>query len=51
MHKQSRNLFLASALALAVTGTSLTAGAQESSQAIMDARQEAQVSTTYALSP
>lgn len=51
MHKQSRNLFLASALALAVTGTSLTAGAQDGPQTMLEARQETQVSTTYALSP
>ena len=51
MNMQPRSLFLASALALAIAGTSLGASAADVSQEITNARQESQIWTTYALSP
>lgn len=51
MNKQPRNLFLASALALAIAGTSVGVSAEGISQDVTNARQETQIWTTYALSP
>jgi hyperosmotically inducible protein len=51
MYTQSRNLILASAVALAIAGTSGTVAAGTASQDVTDARQETQIWTTYALSP
>lgn len=49
MFKQSRNLLLASGIALAMAGGTAIAGT--SSQEVIEARQESQIWTTYALSP
>jgi len=49
MFKQSRNLLLASGIALALAGGTAVAGTQ--SQEVTEARQETQIWTTYALSP
>lgn len=49
MFKQSRNRLLASAIALAMAGGTAIAGSP--SQEVTEARQEAQIWTTYALSP
>ena len=51
MHTQSRNLTLASAIALAMIGISGPAAADSVSQEVTEARQETQIWTTYALSP
>ena len=51
MHKQFSKSILASAIALAILGTSAAAGAATMSQDVIDARQETQIWTTYALSP
>ena len=50
MYKQSRNLILASAIAAAIIGSSAFANAKPS-QEVVEARQETQIWTTYALSP
>jgi len=50
MFKQSRNLILASAVAAAVAGSNAFAAAKPS-QEVVEARQESQIWTTYALSP
>lgn len=50
MFKQNRNLIVASAIAAAITGTSAFANAKPS-QEVVEARQETQIWTTYALSP
>ncbi len=47
-HKKST---LAAAIALAILGTSAAAGAETMSQDVINARQETQIWTTYALSP
>jgi osmotically-inducible protein OsmY len=49
MFKQSRNLLLASGIALALAGGVASAGT--ASQEVTEARQETQIWTTYALSP
>ena len=49
MFKQSRNLLLASGIALALAGGVASAGTP--SQEVTEARQESQIWTTYALSP
>lgn len=51
MNKQPRSLFIASALALAIAGTSFGISAEDGSQEVINARQETQIWTTYALSP
>lgn len=51
MNKQPRSLFIASALALAIAATSVGVSAENVSQEVINARQESQISTTYALSP
>jgi hyperosmotically inducible periplasmic protein len=51
MYTQSRNLILASAVALAIAGTSGAIAADTVSQDVTNARQETQIWTTYALSP
>jgi len=51
MNKQSRNLFLASAIAMAIFSTSVAAVAATASQDVTNARQETQIWTTYALNP
>lgn len=51
MNKQPRNLFLASAIALAITTASGGVFAATASQEVTNARQETQIWTTYALSP
>jgi hyperosmotically inducible protein len=50
MFKKNRNLILATAIAAAITGTSAFADAKPS-QEVIEARQETQIWTTYALSP
>ena len=50
MFKQNRNLIRASAIAAAIAGTSAFANAKPS-QEVIEARQETQIWTTYALSP
>jgi len=50
MFKQSRNLVLASSIALALAATGAIAG-DTASQDVTNARQETQIWTTYALSP
>lgn len=50
MYKQSRNLILASAISAAILGSNAFAAAKPS-QEVIDARQETQIWTTYALSP
>lgn len=51
MNKQPRNLFLASAMAMAIASSSFGVTAATASQDITNARQETQIWTTYALSP
>lgn len=51
MNKHPRSLFLASALALAIAGTSVGVSAESISQDVTNARQETQIWTTYSLSP
>jgi osmotically-inducible protein OsmY len=51
MYRQFHKTILASAIALAIFGTSASAGAGTMSQDVVDARQETQIWTTYALSP
>jgi hyperosmotically inducible periplasmic protein len=51
MYTQSRKFALASAIALALAAGSGAAASATVSQDVTDARQEAQISTTYALSP
>lgn len=51
MNKQPRTLFLASAIALAITTASGGVLAATASQEVINARQETQIWTTYALSP
>jgi hyperosmotically inducible protein len=51
MYTQSRNLILASGIALALAGISGSVAADTKSQDVTDARQETQIWTTYALSP
>ncbi|WP_394561066.1 BON domain-containing protein [Aquipseudomonas alcaligenes] len=51
MNKQPRTLFLASAIALAITSANGGVLAATASQEITNARQETQIWTTYALSP
>ena len=51
MFKQKRNLLLASAVAAAIAGTSLAFANAKPSQEVIEARQETQIWTTYALSP
>jgi len=50
MFKQNRNLILASAIAAAIAASSAFANAKPS-QEVIEARQETQIWTTYALSP
>jgi hyperosmotically inducible protein len=51
MYTQSRNWILASAVALALSMTGSSLAASPASQDVIDARQESQIWTTYALSP
>lgn len=51
MYSHSRKSVLASAIAVAILGTSAAAGAGTMSQDVVNARQETQIWTTYALSP
>lgn len=51
MNKQPRSVFLASALALAIAGTSSGVSAEDGSQDVTNARQESQIWTAYELSP
>ena len=51
MYTQSRNLILASAIALALSTIGGPVAAGTTSQDVIDARQETQIWTTYALSP
>ena len=51
MYKQSKKLILAASIALATAGISSTVAADTTSQNIIEARQESQIWTTYALSP
>lgn len=51
MHTQTRKLILASGIALALAAISGGAAADKASQDVIDARQETQIWTTYALSP
>ena len=47
----TRNLILASAIAAAIAGSSMVYAAAKPSQEVIEARQETQIWTTYALSP
>jgi len=49
MFKQKRNLLLVSAIAAAIAGTAFATA--KPTQAVIEARQETQIWTTYALSP
>src|SRR6188474_1975422 len=51
MYTQSRNLILATSIALALSTLGGSVAAGTTSQDVIDARQEAQIWTTYALSP
>lgn len=51
MYRQYHKSILASAIALAILATSVAASAETMSQDVIDARQETQIWTTYALSP
>jgi hyperosmotically inducible protein len=51
MYRHFRKSILASAIALAILGTSAAASAETMSQDVVNARQETQIWTTYALSP
>jgi hyperosmotically inducible protein len=51
MYRQYHKSILASAIALAILATSAAASAETMSQDVIDARQETQIWTTYALSP
>ena len=51
MFKQSRNVLLALGIATAIAGTSTAFANANASQEVIDARQESQIWTTYALSP
>lgn len=51
MYTQSRNFALASGIALALAAGSGAAASATASQDVTEARQETQISTTYALSP
>lgn len=51
MYSHFHKTALASAIALAILGTSAAAGAETMSQDVINARQETQIWTTYALSP
>ena len=51
MFKQSRNVLLAVGIATAIAGTSAAFANAKPSQEIIEARQESQIWTTYALSP
>jgi hyperosmotically inducible periplasmic protein len=51
MYRHFRKSILASAIALAILGTSAAASAETMSQDVINARQETQIWTTYALSP
>ncbi len=51
MSKQSRNLVLAMAVATAIAGTNIAFADAKPSQEVIEARQESQIWTTYALSP
>ena len=51
MHRKSRKLLIASSIAVAMAGFGGTAVADSMSQDVLDARQETQIWTTFALSP
>lgn len=51
MFKQSRNVLLAVGIATAIAGTSAAFANAKPSQEVIEARQESQIWTTYALSP
>ena len=51
MFNQKRNLLLAAAIAAALAGTSMAYANAKPSQEVIEARQESQIWTTYALSP
>ena len=51
MFKQSRNVLLAVGIATAIAGTSAVFANAKPSQEVIEARQESQIWTTYALSP
>jgi hyperosmotically inducible periplasmic protein len=51
MFKQSRNVLLAVGVATAIAGTSTAFANAKPSQEVVEARQESQIWTTYALSP
>ena len=51
MHRKSRKLLIASSIAIAMAGTAGQVSAGSTSQDVIDARQEAQIWTTYALNP
>jgi hyperosmotically inducible protein len=51
MFKQSRNTILAMAIATAIAGTNIAFAGSKPSQEVVEARQESQIWTTYALSP
>jgi osmotically-inducible protein OsmY len=51
MFKQSRNLLIASAIAAAIAGAGVANANSKPSQEVIEARQESQIWTTYALSP
>jgi osmotically-inducible protein OsmY len=51
MFKQKRNFLLASAVAAVISGASIAYANAKPSQEVVEARQESQIWTTYALSP
>ena len=51
MHTQCKKLLLASSIALALASGAASAASQSISQDVIDARQETQIWTTYALNP
>jgi osmotically-inducible protein OsmY len=51
MHRKSRNLLIASSVAMAMAGFGGNAAGDTMSQDVIDARHETQIWTTYALSP
>lgn len=51
LHRKSRNLIIASGLALALSSLGTTTAFSETTQSLTDVRQEAQIWTSYALNP
>lgn len=51
LHRKSRNLIIASGLALALSSLGTTTAFSQTTQSLTDVRQEAQIWTSYALNP